>query len=125
MTSEERTEENIWEPEGKTCCFTGHRPAKLPWGRDERAPECIALKRSMLREIEQLYLQGYRRFISGMAQGCDLYFAQAVLEFQQLYLAVCKGICLDGGRDPQRACGFRCALQFRVDGETQPQIIGD
>ena len=27
-----------------TCCFTGHRPNKLPWGEDERAPRCLALK---------------------------------------------------------------------------------
>ena len=22
----------------KTCCFTGHRPDKLPWGEDEADP---------------------------------------------------------------------------------------
>ena len=70
-----------------TCCFTGHRPSKLPWGHDERDPRCLALKRSLLREIENLYLQGYRRFISGMAMGCDLYFAEAVLELKERYPA--------------------------------------
>lgn len=69
----------------QTCCFTGHRPEKLPWKEDERDPSCLALKRSMTREIEKLYLRGYRHFISGMARGCDLYFAEAVLELREIY----------------------------------------
>lgn len=68
-----------------TCCFTGHRPDKLPWGKDERDPRCLALKSSILREIETLYRHGYRHFISGMALGCDLYFAEAVLELKERY----------------------------------------
>ena len=66
-----------------TCCFTGHRPDKLPWGFDERDPRCIAMKHSMAREIEDLYLRGFRHFISGMAQGCDLYFAEAALALRE------------------------------------------
>ena len=69
----------------QTCCFTGHRPAKLPWGYDERDLQCRILKRSLLREVEGLYLRGYRRFICGMALGCDLYFAEAVLELKERY----------------------------------------
>ena len=71
-----------------TCCFTGHRPAKLPWGYDERDPRCLALKRGMVQELERLYRKGYRHFISGMALGCDLYFAEAVLELKESYPAV-------------------------------------
>lgn len=76
----------------KTCCFTGHRPDKLPWGADERDPRCIALKQSMEREIEGLYLMGFRHFISGMARGADLYFAEAVLALKEKY----PGISLEG-----------------------------
>ena len=68
-----------------TCCFTGHRPDKLPWGFDELDPRCMALKRSMAREIEGLYRRGFRHFISGMAQGCDLWFAEASLELREKY----------------------------------------
>ena len=68
-----------------TCCFTGHRPDKLPWGFDERDPRCLALKQSMAREIGSLYLRGFRHFISGMAQGCDLYFAEAALALREQY----------------------------------------
>ena len=71
-----------------TCCFTGHRPDKLPWGTDERDPRCAALKRSIARELEGLYLRGCRHFISGMARGSDLYFAEAVLELKEKYPAV-------------------------------------
>lgn len=69
----------------KTCCFTGHRPDKLPWGTDERDPRCLALKGSMEREIEGLYLRGYRHFISGMARGADLYFVEAALALREKY----------------------------------------
>ena len=67
----------------QTCCFTGHRPDKLPWGFDERDPRCLALKRSMARELEGLYRRGFRHFISGMAQGCDLYFAESALALRE------------------------------------------
>ena len=35
------------------CCFTGHRPSKLPWGEDERDPRCLALKRELKRKLEE------------------------------------------------------------------------
>ena len=57
-----------------TCCFTGHRPNKLPWGSNEGDPRCLALKERLAREVEAAYDKGYRHFISGMALGCDLYF---------------------------------------------------
>lgn len=71
-----------------TCCFTGHRPTKLPWGYDERDPRCLALKRSLLREVEGLYRRGYTHFLCGMALGCDQYFAEAVLELKEVYPAL-------------------------------------
>ncbi|HIT02828.1 MAG TPA: DUF1273 family protein [Candidatus Enterenecus merdae] len=69
--------------EERTCCFTGHRPGKLPWGWDEDDPRCQDLKGSIARELDGLYRRGYRHFLSGMAQGCDLYFAEAVLALRQ------------------------------------------
>lgn len=77
---------------GRTCCFTGHRPDKLPWGLDERDPRCAALKRSLLRETEGLYRRGFRHFITGMAMGCDLYFAETALELREKY----PGLTVEG-----------------------------
>ena len=32
-----------------SCCFSGHRPGKLPWGDDEGDRRCLALKEPVLR----------------------------------------------------------------------------
>lgn len=61
-----------------TCCFTGHRPGKLPWGFNEEDPRCLALKQKIADAVDAAYQSGFRHFICGMAQGCDLYFAEAV-----------------------------------------------
>lgn len=62
-----------------TCCFTGHRPNKLPWRDDEDDPRCVVLKGEMAAALEEAYSRGYRHFICGMALGCDLYFCEAAL----------------------------------------------
>ncbi len=61
------------------CCFTGHRPGKLPWRYREEDSGCISLKRRIDDAVEAAYQEGYRHFLCGMAQGCDLYFCEAVL----------------------------------------------
>ena len=62
-----------------TCCFTGHRPPRLPWGADESHPRCRDLKERLAAALEEAYQQGYRHFLCGMAQGADLYFGEAVI----------------------------------------------
>lgn len=66
-----------------SCCFTGHRPEKLPWGSQENDPRCLALKRRLEQAVEEAYQAGARHFLCGMARGCDLYFAEAVLALRQ------------------------------------------
>ena len=66
-----------------TCCFTGHRPEKLPWGMDEQDPRCVAVKEQLTQAIQRAYDRGCRHFISGMARGGDLYFAEAVLKLRE------------------------------------------
>ena len=66
-----------------TCCFSGHRPVRLPWGRNEADPRCLALKARLDQALEEAHRQGFRHFLCGMAQGADLYFCQAVLDLRQ------------------------------------------
>ena len=63
----------------QTCCFTGHRPAKLPWGYDETDPRCQSLKRRIRDALECAWQEGYRHFLCGMAMGCDIYFCEEAL----------------------------------------------
>ena len=67
------------------CCFTGHRPEKLPWGADERDARCVRLKEELFCHVEGVYLAGCTHFICGMARGCDFYFAEAVLALREKY----------------------------------------
>lgn len=67
----------------QSCCFTGHRPEKLPWGSNETDARCEKLKDELRCHVEGVYLAGCTHFICGMARGCDLYFAEAVLALRE------------------------------------------
>ena len=68
-----------------SCAFTGHRPGKLPWGEDESDLRCIALKAKLRAAVESAIHEGMEHFICGMAEGCDLYFCEAVLALREDY----------------------------------------
>ena len=65
------------------CAFTGHRPKSLSWGYDESAPGCVLLKEVLAAQISALAEQGVTDFLSGMAQGVDLWCAQIVLDLKK------------------------------------------
>lgn len=67
----------------QSCCFTGHRPNKLPWRYDESDGRCVALKRRIGDAVEAAYEAGFRHFLCGMALGCDLFFCESVLALRQ------------------------------------------
>lgn len=75
--------EGIFVRMEKCCCFTGHRPQKLPWGSDEWDWRCVALKERILLLIRELYREGYRHFITGMALGIDTYCCEMVLRLKE------------------------------------------
>ncbi len=68
-----------------SCCFTGHRPDKLPWKTNENDPRCIALKELLAQAVLRAYQAGCTHFICGMARGCDLYFCQAALVLREQF----------------------------------------
>ena len=67
----------------ETCCFTGHRPEKLPWGKNVQDTRCLALKTKIRDAVEAARAEGKCHFICGMARGCDFYFAEAVLALRE------------------------------------------
>jgi len=67
----------------ETCCFTGHRPGKLPWGGDEWDPRCVMLKMRLAEILDEAYGLGMRHFMCGMAQGADMYFCEAALSLRE------------------------------------------
>ena len=72
--------------EKKTCCFTGHRPQKLPFGYNEEDERCVELKEKLKKEIiRQIEENGVSHFITGMALGMDMYAAEAVLQLKEIY----------------------------------------
>lgn len=70
---------------GKSCCFTGHRASKLPWGYDEQDMRCIEFKEKLDAVIGAVYESGVTHFITGMANGCDMYCAEAVLKLKERF----------------------------------------
>ena len=86
----------------KTCCFTGHRPSKLPWGQNENDPRCIAVKQELASRLEGIYETGFRHFMCGMAIGCDMYFAEAVLALREKHPDISLEAVIPCGTQPDR-----------------------
>lgn len=71
------------EAQGLTCCFTGHRPHRLPWRENEWDPRCLRFQERLNTLLEELYEEGTRHFLCGMAQGADLLFCEGVLALKR------------------------------------------
>ena len=69
----------------KTCCFSGHRPNKLPWGYNETSKDCVNLIIRLGVEIEQMRKKGVTTFLTGMAMGTDIIAAELVLDLKYAY----------------------------------------
>ncbi len=90
------------EPREITCCFSGHRPQHLPWGVNEADPRCVALKSELSARLKGIYDAGYRRFLCGMAIGCDMYYAEAVLALREEHPDVELEAVIPCGSQPDR-----------------------
>ncbi len=96
----------------KTCAFTGNRPSKLPWGENEADYGCVAAKNRITEVLRALIGRGYDTFVSGMAQGGDTYFAEAVLSLKEKNAGVrlvCAVPC------PDQTTGWKSADVERYD----------
>lgn len=67
------------------CQLLLFRPpsGQAPLGENEDDPRCRALKVRLRDALDAAYEAGYRHFICGMAQGCDLYFCELALALRQ------------------------------------------
>ena len=46
-----------------SCCFTGNRPEKLPWGGNERDLRCLLTQDQLYAALEDAYERGFRHFL--------------------------------------------------------------
>lgn len=117
----------------ESCCFTGHRPAKLPWGYDETDPRCLTLKARIADAVLLAYQEGYRHFLCGMAQGCDLYFCEAVIALREAYPEVTLEAAIpcptqadawpEGERQRYRQLVARCDMETMVSEVYSPSCM--
>lgn len=66
-----------------TCAVTGHRPGRFSFGYDEGAQDCRRLRAVLKTHLQELAQGNIREFSTGMAQGVDMWAAQAVLELRE------------------------------------------
>ncbi|HIW97753.1 MAG TPA: DUF1273 domain-containing protein [Candidatus Tidjanibacter gallistercoris] len=77
-------------PRARCAAFTGYRPAKFRLSFP--AGDAEAHVRRLLRPaVRELYDRGVRMFLSGMAEGFDLWAAEEVLSLRD------AGLCPDAG----------------------------
>lgn len=73
------------EKRRRRCCFTGHRPGKLRQNES-------TVKSALNSAIDEAIGRGFTTFITGMAQGTDIWAAEIVLEKRRTNPAL-KLIC--------------------------------
>lgn len=66
-------------------CFTGYRPFKLPFSMSEEDGRYKLFVQKTRELIASQIELGCSYFISGMAQGADMLFAEIVLDLKKIY----------------------------------------
>ncbi len=57
----------------RRCCFTGHRPSKMNMTENE-------IKLLLEKAIDDAIAEGYGTFITGIAEGTDIWAAEIILD---------------------------------------------
>ena len=101
------------------CCVTGHRPEGFPFPRDPYDPPFAAYRDRLSDEIEGLIHQGYIHFITGMARGADLDFAEFVIFLRDVYPSIILEAALpyhtDWGEKKRHCTGGRELVMFQCN----------
>lgn len=63
-----------------TCCFTGHRRRDLPFEGDPAKQGVRNLMSTIQLVCAQAYSEGYRTFITGMAEGADIMCGSVIMD---------------------------------------------
>lgn len=113
----------------KACCFTGHRPHKLPYLKDEESPQCIILKKILTERIlEKVLLDECDTFLCGMAQGVDMICAGLVLELRKMIDMPLRLICVVPYREQAKNWGQDAEKRYREilkQGDSKILISGE
>lgn len=68
----------------KICSFIGHRIEKFNF-IDENDINCITLKHLLIEQINNIYLEGTKIFLTGGAIGVEIWCGEIVLNLKQKY----------------------------------------
>lgn len=79
MKKGEENEMTVAFDRASACCFTGHRPSKLPTGYDKMNSPLRLLLRQAIKQATE---DGFSVFLCGMAMGVDLLAAEEVLRLR-------------------------------------------
>lgn len=72
---------------GDACFFIGHRPEKLPWGRDTASPDFRRYYERLAETLEHAVASGYREFYTGMTEGVSLWAGEIVADYKAAHPA--------------------------------------
>lgn len=108
--------------EGKdnlACCFTGHRPKKVPWLADDDDCRTKRLRDTLKALVDGLSLLGVKRYIAGNADGFDTIAAETVLASNE-YLEISKA--WEGVPDDWKSPELEIAIPFEGHNATDQRI---
>ena len=69
----------------KAVCFSGHRPHKLPGGGDPGDKRTVRIKYAIHRAVLRSINEGYYIFLSGLAEGIDLWASEEVIKMKETH----------------------------------------